>query len=45
MDNVFLSFFSHALPKIQNQAGIAGMQGRRRLAKMRRTIDIGYSVG
>jgi hypothetical protein len=31
--------------KIQNQAVIAGMQGRRRLAKMRLTIDIGYPVG
>jgi hypothetical protein len=35
MDNDFLSFFKHALPKIQSQARIAWLQARSWLSKMR----------
>jgi hypothetical protein len=45
VDNVYLSFFSHALPKIQRQSGIALIQGRSWLPKMRRATNIKLSVG
>ena len=40
VDKFFLSFFNHALPEIQSQAGIALLQARSRLSKMRRATDV-----
>ena len=45
VDNVYLSFLNHALPDVQSQAGIAWLQGRSWLAKMRRAKNASYYIG
>ena len=45
MDNVYLFFFNHALPKIRSQACVTWVKGRNWLARMRRSTNESYSVG